>query len=80
MAFRRTNAEDEQTAERDAAECEDHVNDTCESLLIHAIPIEGALIAESTNTNKATAASLVLDGIRRRGRNENSARLELDFL
>jgi HAD superfamily hydrolase (TIGR01484 family) len=59
LVFHYGSAEDKSTAGRLAAECADHINDSCANQGIHAIPIEGALIVETANTNKASAAELV---------------------
>ncbi|KAJ5981931.1 hypothetical protein N7451_012031 [Penicillium sp. IBT 35674x] len=59
FVFHYGSAEDKSTAGRLAAECADHINDSCANQGIHAVPIEGALIVETANTNKASAAELI---------------------
>ncbi|OQD78235.1 hypothetical protein PENDEC_c001G00127 [Penicillium decumbens] len=59
LVFRYGSAEDLSSAGRLAAECADHINDSCANQGVHAIPVEGALIVETANTNKASAAELV---------------------
>lgn len=69
IVFHHARAEDRQTAERQAAECASHINDTCAEQHVHAVTISGAVTVEPIDKNKATAASLVLDHIRSKGRN-----------
>lgn len=59
LVFHYASAEDPAVAARQASECADHINDACASQRVHAIPVEGALIVETRETNKATAAELV---------------------
>ncbi|KAJ5677363.1 uncharacterized protein N7477_002996 [Penicillium maclennaniae] len=58
LVFHYGSAEDKASAARLAAECADHINDSCASQGIHALPIEGALVVETNNTSKASAAEL----------------------
>ncbi|KAI2730943.1 CAZyme family GT20 [Penicillium roqueforti] len=57
LVFHHGSAEDRQAAARSAAECAGNINDACANLGVHAIPVEGALIVETTHTNKASAAA-----------------------
>ena len=59
LVFHHGTAEDPVSAGRLAAECADHINDACASQGVHAVPVEGALVVETLNTNKASAAELV---------------------
>lgn len=59
LVFHHGSAEDRQAAARSSAECAGNINDACANLDVHAIPVEGALIVETTHTNKASAAALV---------------------
>ncbi|KAJ5082069.1 hypothetical protein N7532_011112 [Penicillium argentinense] len=59
LVFHHGSAEDRASAARLAAECADHINDACAGHGVHAIPVEGALIVETPNTNKASAAANV---------------------
>jgi trehalose-phosphatase len=54
------NAEDFQSAARQAGDCANHINDSCESQRVHAIPVDGAVLVESMDWSKGTAASQVL--------------------
>jgi len=49
-------AEDQTLAARQAGECCNHVNDSCESYNVHAVPLGGAVLVESMNWTKTTAA------------------------
>ncbi|OGE52491.1 hypothetical protein PENARI_c010G12210 [Penicillium arizonense] len=59
LVFHHGSAEDRHIAARLAAECAGNINDACANQGVHAIPVEGALIVETTHTNKASAAALV---------------------
>jgi len=59
LVFHYGSAEDRSVAARLAAECADHINDACKNQSVHAIPVEGALIVETSDTNKSSAAELV---------------------
>jgi trehalose 6-phosphate synthase/phosphatase len=54
-------AEDLTLAARQAGECCNHVNDLCENYRVHAIPFGGAIIVESMDWTKTTAAQKVMD-------------------
>ncbi|KAL1998164.1 hypothetical protein VTN02DRAFT_6739 [Thermoascus thermophilus] len=59
LVFHYAAAEDPAVAARQASECADHINDACASQRVHAVPVEGALVVETREPNKATAAELV---------------------
>ncbi|KAJ5747231.1 uncharacterized protein N7511_008927 [Penicillium nucicola] len=59
LVFHHGSAEDRHIAARLAAECAGNINDACANQGVHAISVEGALIVETTHTNKASAAALV---------------------
>jgi trehalose-phosphatase len=59
LVFHHGSAEDRHIAARLAAECAGNINDACANQGVHAIPVEGALVVETTHTNKASAAELV---------------------
>jgi len=61
LIFHYKSAEDIITAGRQARECANHINDQYESQNVHAVPIEGAVIVEPTDCNKATAAASLYD-------------------
>lgn len=47
------------SASRLVSECAGHINDACASQGIHAVPVEGVLVVELADTNKASAAETV---------------------
>jgi len=49
-------AEDQTLAARQAGECCNHINDSCESYNVHAVPLGGAVLVESMDWTKTTAA------------------------
>ncbi|KAG0125771.1 glycosyltransferase family 20-domain-containing protein [Tuber indicum] len=53
-------AEDQVLAARQAGECCNHVNDSCESYNVHAVPLGGAVLVESMSWTKTTAAQKVM--------------------
>ncbi|CRG89836.1 alpha,alpha-trehalose-phosphate synthase (UDP-forming) [Talaromyces islandicus] len=59
LVFHYGAAEDKVAAARQASECADHINDACANQRVHVIPVEGALVIQSFDTNKANAAELV---------------------
>jgi trehalose-phosphatase len=54
-------SEDSTLAARQAGECCNHVNDSCESYRVHAVPLGGTVLVESRDWTKATAAKTVLE-------------------
>ena len=57
--------DDQVAAARAAGECASHINDACQCLKIHAVPIEGGLVAESTLWSKGTAATKIFEYIKK---------------
>jgi trehalose 6-phosphate synthase/phosphatase len=53
-------AEDQVLAARQAGECCNHINDSCESYNVHAVPLGGAVLVESMSWTKTTAAQKVM--------------------
>jgi len=60
------NAENPQAAARQAGDCTNHINDSCESQRVHAIPVDGAVLVESMDWSKGTAASQVLERLKQK--------------
>ena len=60
-------AEDAAVASRQAGDCCSHVNGSCESFAVHAIPIAGGVLVECSRWNKVNACSRVVEGARSRG-------------
>lgn len=52
-------ADDQTAAARLAAEGVGHINDACASQGVHAVLVDGALVVEPADTNKASAAAMV---------------------
>lgn len=68
LVFHYASAEDPAVAARQASECADHINDACAGQRVHAIPVDGALVVENREPNKATAAEVVWRYCLERGR------------
>ncbi|CAG8192766.1 unnamed protein product [Penicillium olsonii] len=79
LVFHHGSAEDRHIAARLAAECAGNINDACADQGVHAIPIEGALVVETTHTNKASAAELVWKWFSTHAENEEEV-IKPDFL
>lgn len=60
LIFHYRNAEDFQAAERMAGDCAGHINDACEDQNVRAVPVDGAVVVESTVWTKAKAADIVM--------------------
>jgi trehalose 6-phosphate synthase/phosphatase len=80
LVFHYANADDPQNAERHAGECANHINESYEELKIRAIQVEGAVVAEPIEPNKATAAAYVAQRTAKRGNQANPQAGSLDFL
>ncbi|KAI5812463.1 glycosyltransferase family 20-domain-containing protein [Pyronema omphalodes] len=59
-------AEDKAAAQRQAGDCANHVNGSCESFDVHAIPVTGGLLVECKRWNKVNACRLVLEHMQER--------------
>jgi trehalose-phosphatase len=95
LVFHYKNAEDFETASRQAGDCASHINDACEDQNVRAVPIEGswldlnpcsyvlissgAVIVESTDFTKGTAAEEVIKGLKETVSPENKE-VPVDFL
>lgn len=64
LIFHYKNAEDFETAARQAGDCAGHINDACEDQHVRAIPVEGAVIVESMKWTKRTAAEIIFNNIK----------------
>lgn len=58
LVFHYDAAEDRPAAARLASECADHINDACANQGVHALLVDGVLVVEAKNTNKASAAEV----------------------
>ncbi|RDW77047.1 hypothetical protein BP6252_05100 [Coleophoma cylindrospora] len=63
LIFHYKNAEDFESASRQAGDCASHINDACEEQRVRAIPIEGAVAVEPIDWSKATAAEQIYDNM-----------------
>ncbi|RFU31239.1 hypothetical protein B7463_g5122, partial [Scytalidium lignicola] len=65
LVFHYKNAEDYDTASRQAGDCASHINDACEKQRVKAINLEGAVVVEPIDFSKATAATKILEGLQK---------------
>lgn len=65
LIFHYKNAEDMESASRQAGDCASHINDSCEEQRVRAIPVDGAVIVEPIDWTKGTAANVIFEGIKR---------------
>ena len=61
ILFHCMNAKEPQPAARISGECANHINDACQNLRVHAVPYDGGVLIESTEWNKATAATRIFE-------------------
>ncbi|KAF2842984.1 glycosyltransferase family 20 protein [Patellaria atrata CBS 101060] len=59
LIFHYENANDAESAARQAGDCANHINDSCENQRIHAVPTEKALLIEPVDWSKGTAVKHV---------------------
>lgn len=64
LLFRYDRVEGQEAATRQAGDCADQINSSCQSSRIHAVPIPKAVLVEQVNFSKGTAATHVFDQIR----------------
>lgn len=64
LVFHYEKAEDLDTARAQAGECVNHINDSCGSHRVHAVPIDHTLLIETIDWSKASAATHILDRLR----------------
>ena len=79
LVFHYSNAEDVQTAARQASDCAGHLNDAATSQRIQAIPIAGAVNIEPMDWSKATGAQQIWNRLKRVAGKEGRTDLP-DFL
>lgn len=80
FVFHYEKAEDMANAERHAAECANHINESCEGHAVRAVQMARAVVAEPVIPNKASAASHVLKSILKRADAADPPGLGPDFL
>ena len=77
LLFRYDKAEDQAAADRQAGETADHINGACHKMNVHAVPISKAILVETLDYSKASAASLIFNELRAGGQQRAN---EPDFL
>lgn len=65
LIFDFTGAEDAAAAQKQAGECANHINDSCQKLHVHAVPNDGKLVISNSDVNKASATTLISDGLKK---------------
>ena len=80
LIFHYKNAEDFEAASRQAGDCASHINDACEDQHVRAVPIEGAVIVESTEWTKGTAAETIVNNLKERLHPDLEHKFPVDFL
>ncbi|KAH7312573.1 family 20 glycosyltransferase [Stachybotrys elegans] len=61
LIFHYNNAEDQESASRQASDCASHVNDACEAQRVHAVTLDGYIVVEPIDWTKSTAAKKVFE-------------------
>lgn len=59
LIFRYDKSPDKDAASKQAAECANHINDTCRTQKVHAVPIEHGLQISDTEVNKSSAIGII---------------------
>jgi trehalose 6-phosphate synthase/phosphatase len=80
LLFHYNNAEDFDTASRQASDCASHVNDACESQRVHALAVDGAILVEPLDWTKCTAAQRVFEQLGESVRSNEASEKPVDFL
>lgn len=80
LVFHYEKADDMLNAERHAAECANHINESCEEHKVRAVQSGRSIVAEPIIPNKATAANHVLKNILRRAKQQDPPGPRPDFL
>lgn len=65
LIFDYSKVDDKPSAIKHAADCANSINETCANLSIHAVPIENGVCVCAKDLNKASAAALIDDGLRK---------------
>lgn len=79
LIFHYKNAEDYESASRQASDCASHINDACEEQRVHAIPLDGSIVVQPVDWTKSTAAQRVFEDIRK-DMDANDKHGSVDFL
>lgn len=75
LLFHYKDADDQESAARQASECATLVNDACESSRVHAVALDGSIVVEPIDWTKKTAAQKVFEDL-----NRTSPGPSVDFL
>jgi len=65
LIFHYKNADDTESAIRQAGDCASHINDACEEQRVRAIPVEGAVTVEPIDWSKGTAATKIFQDMKK---------------
>lgn len=80
LIFHYKNAEDFESASRQAGDCASHINDACEEQRVRAIPLEGAVAVEPIDWSKGTAAMKIFEGLEKKFAQDATHKSPVDFL
>ncbi|KAK5988462.1 Trehalose-6-phosphate synthase [Cladobotryum mycophilum] len=80
LLFHYNNAEDFESASRQASDCASHVNDACEKQRVHALASDGAVLVEPMDWTKGTAAQKVYEKQMGRLTAEEANESPVDFM
>lgn len=80
LIFHYKNAEDFESASRQAGDCASHINDACEEQRVRAIPLEGAVAVEPIDWSKGTAAMTIFEGLKSHMAPDATHKSPVDFL
>ncbi|MCJ1381003.1 hypothetical protein MMC17_004112 [Xylographa soralifera] len=64
LVFHYADAKDPAGAIRQAGDCANHINDSCQGQQVHAVIVDGELLIESTEWTKGTAATRIFEGLK----------------
>lgn len=80
LIFHYKNADDYESAVRQAGDCASHINDACEEQRVRAIPIEGAVAVEPIDWSKGTAAMTIFEDLKKSMTSNLEHTSPVDFL
>lgn len=78
LLFHYADAKDQASATRQAGDCANHINDSCQDQRVHAVIVDGELLVESLEWTKATAAARIFQGLKHE--TQSIGQKPLDFL
>ncbi|KAG0651196.1 alpha-trehalose-phosphate synthase [Hyphodiscus hymeniophilus] len=80
IVFHHEDAEDSETASRQAGDCASHINEACADQRVRAIQTEGAVAVEPIDWSKGTAAVNIFEKLKRDMSAEPTRSSPIDFL